>query len=79
MARVPYRSSPVASPPPAVVVPIRPNGHRLTEEELHRRFCSMLDRVYMYADKSPKPLRAAVEQYRDYLRRISLQDLHDDE
>lgn len=72
--------SPLATNVPVPVVPIsqlnKPNGKpRLTDEELHRRFCDMLDQVYEYARTKPSPIRAVVLDYRDYLRRLSLQEL----
>lgn len=48
---------------------------RLTEKELHRRFARMLNQVYEYANEHDSPIRQVVEDYRDYLTRLSRQDI----
>ncbi len=52
-----------------------PREGRLTERELHRRFNRMLNQVYEYAKEHDSPIRQAVVDYRDYLTRLSRQDI----
>ena len=52
-----------------------PKNGRLTEAELQRRFARMLNQVYEYAREHDSPIRQVVVDYREYLTRLSRQDI----